>query len=252
MNEKVIELIRKLQAVQVSRGATPAEAARAAMHAQRLLEKHQLSLLDIEANTFDEDLTTEELPLPGQVRWNWFFDLANAVCYPLDCQYIISRRYDRQDRKRHLTLKFVGYDSDAKVARYLFTYLSRVLQAMADRDGRAADRRGAALVGYRKAFMSGAAAVIYERLMEQKLARQQESNSRALVLVKQPKVDEFFSNQFPDVEIFAAEDPADAAAVLDGRLAFKKVELDPALEEQEEREPQQLTAMAAAYAGGER
>lgn len=232
--QKIIELIQKLQAVQVERGASPAEAERAAMHVQRLLAQHQLSLLDVEAKTFDDDMGDEIVDLPGQVRQSWFFDLSFSVSKPFDCQSMIRREWNKEAAKIKLTLRFLGYDSDVKVARYLFTFLSRVLMQMADDAGRRAGRYGANLISFRKAFMQGAAGRILQRLMAEKRSREKASDSRALVLIKAPKVAEWVKEQSPMLETVEVPGSDDHEALEAGDKAAKEIELTPAVENDED------------------
>lgn len=233
--EDAIRLIVKLQEIRLERGSTPAEAERAAAHIRRLLEKHQLSLLDVDGKKYNEDLDTEVVDLPGQVQQTWFHDLGSAVSRPLDCEYLCNTRWDDATCKRRVTISFVGYLSDVKVARYLFGFLSRTLGEIAERDGRRAGRYGASLLSYRKQFLSAAARTIERRLWTEKQASQAaDPGCRALVTVKAPAVTKYFAEQFQKAKTIKTPKLTDAQAVADGIRAGKSVNIKQAVECQEE------------------
>lgn len=224
--EDVIRRIRKLLEMRVDRGCTPAEAARAAAHVERLLEEHQLSLFDVEARTFDEGITTERLPLEQRRTSQWVCDLAFAVAKPHDCEWFVNRRQE-WGRTTELTVCFVGHASDAAVARYLYAFLSRVLQEMADRDGRAAGRSGHGLIRFRTSYLMAAAAVVYRRLREERReVRAGSASSRALVEVKGQAVQAFVRRQYPDLKTVPRRQPdLDGEALAAGAEAARVVEL---------------------------
>src|SRR5437667_234535 len=57
--DEILEKIRRLFEIRVDRGATAGEAELAAAHAARLLQEYQLTMFDVRAETFDEQVVEE-------------------------------------------------------------------------------------------------------------------------------------------------------------------------------------------------
>jgi len=197
--ESVMDTLRRLSAMQVDRGCTPAEAARAAAHMARLLEKWQLSHFDIETNTYDEGVTEESADFDNKQVSNagvseWVFLLAGTLSYVHDCRYFF------RAAKTNIKITFVGHSSDAQVCQYLFLTLSRLLKEMGIRDGKVLKHSGSRLRKFLRQYLQSAVREVGLRLRaERDKAKQAEVQSRALVVVKANAVNEYWERQHPDM-----------------------------------------------------
>ena len=199
--EHVLSLIAKLQEIRVERGATPAEAETAALKISVLLERYQLSMLDVQQNVLHEGMLKEELEMDGYNLQTWWYALARAVSEPHDCSYISTKGNKERNLKAKMT--FCGYESDVKVANYLFVMLKRLLDDAADiatKNYYGESHRKS----FRTEFLVAAATRIGERLKQQRKESQQSqeqavaSSSCALVAIKQPAVKKFYEESFPN------------------------------------------------------
>lgn len=236
IDPRTLDLIRRLTEMRVDRGCTPAEAAAAAAHLARVLEKHQLSLFDVQKLTFAEDVVEEVRPVGGKVVPRWAHELAQAVSRPHDCEYFIRTAYDPQAGRRRSEAYFIGHRSDAAVAAYLYEVLSRTLLAMADREGRAQGRRHAGLIRFRSHYIIAAAWEVRQRIeAERRQARGEAAlASRALVVVKEKAVEEYVRACHPKLKVIDhAPVDYDTGAIVAGGRAGREVELKKGIEQAE-------------------
>lgn len=253
--ERIIRICRKLLDRTIERGCTPDEAAGAAEKAKELLERHQLTLLDVKAGKLNEDMTNQVMPT-GKKRSNpGESSLAFAVAKGCDCDLV--NGYDRVDGRVY---HFLGYQSDVEVAQHLFVYLRDGLVNMANAEGRRQNFRGAALVCWRNNFLFGAAGVIRKRLKERKAdeptawataetvitenepvaetdlmpspAPVTESQRYALVSVKQPAVQAFVKSIFPKLLFKSNRVRHNYSAVEAGRRAGQRIAIRRGLEKE--------------------
>lgn len=225
--EKALEQIQRLKEIRVDRGATPAEAATAAAVMTRLLEKWQLSMLDVESGSYGESIDEVTTEITGAKVNVWEYALAKAVALPLDCQYFTNMRAPEGCIRRQRVMVFVGHNSDCRLAQYLYQTLARTLMGMATRQGKEQGYKRGAFVTYKAEFIIAAASVIYTRLKEEKEQRMQASvSSRALVAVKGAPLTKYMEQHYPNLShTSTSRKSGGTQAQLDGMRAGKSVEL---------------------------
>lgn len=129
VDDKVLSKLKKLMNMTTERGCTPAEAAAAAAHVERILEEHQLSRFDVEGKKFDEEVVDEKAGVKlGRVVPAWSYAMASAVSKPHDATAIFVWSGEAY------TLHFVGHKSDVAVSSYLYVTLFPRLLRQADLD----------------------------------------------------------------------------------------------------------------------
>ncbi len=116
---RVLKILKRLLRVTLANGAAPAEAEVATAAARRLLDKHGLTIEQVELLRDDPSAVVEESVDSNYRRQpNWYTGLAAAIADGFDC-------------KSYGTLEgpvtFCGLASDCAVAAYLFRVLSREL-----------------------------------------------------------------------------------------------------------------------------
>ena len=175
----IIDKVRKLFAM-AKDASSPNEAAIAARQARALMDKHQLSELDLtvtEASQFGHEDFGETKTVP-----DWVSVLGLAVGRLNDCRSIIIRVGDRK------VIRFKGFLTDAVCAAEMMKYLQATAMRLAKSvDGRAERNT------YRRGFASGVRRQIDEILREREHIKT--SSGTALVVAKQALVTEQFGRQ---------------------------------------------------------
>lgn len=203
-NERRQRTIRIIQAMldrTVENGCTPAEAARAADKVKELLEKYQLSMVDIQQKKFNESLfrlninTAVKKQNPGDVN------LLDCICRSYNCKLIISRH------NGFIVYCVMGFESDVQVAKSVFLYTLENLNKKYLSEKKPDNIHG---IKYRNSYMFGATSIISERLQQgleerKKLASECETGNALVVLnalaeIKKPAVDKFVESQFPKLK----------------------------------------------------
>jgi len=183
-NDKILDRIRKLLAM-AGDTSSPNEAAIAAKRARALMDKHQVS--DVDLTTLDaSDMGSKVTNLKQKTNNLFTSVLSVAVATYNDCQV----RYVRSDRG-FLELKFEGMLVDAVCAYELFKYLRGQAYQQAERYHTGRKDRHA----YRVGFASGVAAQVRE-MMKEREAIKMETGSQtgtALVVCKQQLVKQHFA-----------------------------------------------------------
>lgn len=165
--EDVIRIVRKLLKKTTENGFTIGEAAWAAQRAQMLLEKYQLSMVDVASKTLNEDMVRKILDSGRSVRNPGECCLAQAIADGCDVELVVSHL-------PNYSYNFVGFTSDVEVACYLFESLRDGLTKRATSEGQDNNVRGPQLVRWRNNFLMGAASEIRRRLHQAKQERQRE------------------------------------------------------------------------------
>lgn len=191
----IIEKVRKLLAL--SRGvANEHEAARAAEKVRQLLERHNLSLLDVqERPQTDEEVVTVRLRTP-----TYQILLAQAAATLLDCEMIRIHDYiPARGRQRARTiaarLHFCGLPENARASALLFEYLRDQVDGLADRHPIALALGYAAKCSYKIGLASG----VEQRVERMKTVAVAESaSSKALVHVGSALARRHIEKKYPD------------------------------------------------------
>lgn len=202
----LLDTIKKLLDKQVTKGATPAEAASAAAMAAKLCAKHGLSMLEVEKHKLKEsgfgcvkeshESFYKELPA-------WARLLCGEVARAFDCTLFYDwmpvgqfDAYGRTGFKR--LIHFMGVEVDAVIARYLYVRLENELYEMATEAAKKSGYRGAQVTRYRNNFIQAAAMEIGKRLRDLRAElKRTEPKFGAMILVKQDLVKTFYDEQFP-------------------------------------------------------
>ena len=183
-NDKILDRIRKLLAM-AGDTSSPNEAAIAAKRARALMDKHQVS--DVDLTTLDASDMGSKVSNMGQKTNNLFTSvLSVAVATYNDCQV----RYVRSDRG-FLELKFEGMLVDAVCAYELFKYLRAQAYQQAERYHTGRKDRHA----YRVGFSSGVAAQVKGMMKERDQIKMEvgSQSGTALVVCKQQLVAQHFN-----------------------------------------------------------
>src|SRR5471030_2191640 len=131
--DKLLRRIRKLMALG-TRNSNAHEAARALRLAQQLMQRHNLSEMDVTLSDISEteclQVYTDAVSIPG-----WLNALAAVVCMATGCRcwfswYNTASRTGQSRRRR--SLHFYGLNERPEVALYVFTVLSRQLRDATD------------------------------------------------------------------------------------------------------------------------
>lgn len=246
--ERAIRIIKGLMEKRVERGSTPSEAAASVSKIQELLERYQISMLDVEKQELKDDMIRHNYDT-GRQRINpGEQSLASAVAAGYDCKLVIEPGSSYYNTNAKYV--FLGYQTDVEIAQYCFTYLLRVLTTMANNSGASNGAFKQKLVRYRNNFLMGAAGVIRQRMLADKEARNnpvtpdtaslanvptvKPNTGAALTLIKKPKVEEFVKTQYnrlvnrPESKV-----RYNANALEEGRKAGRVVELRKAIETEE-------------------
>ena len=88
-NERLMDKIRKLFALANCEGATENEAATALRMANKLLDKHSISTIDL---ADEREVSITFLPLKG--RQQWMRTIINGVARLYDCRYFMDMNWD--------------------------------------------------------------------------------------------------------------------------------------------------------------
>lgn len=190
--EKILEIAAKLLNVSEQRGATSNEALVAMETLQKMLQKHGLSMLEIEKHKLKEQgfgIVKEE---QGSVYSNipdYMLYLAQVVAKGFDCRMIHGRRAGKG------LYIFVGTEMDAALALYLFNRTSDELYEWASKDAKERRLQGAQIAQFRKCFIAAAAQVIGDRLEAAKVKNVSEnSNVGTMIVLKRDLVGEWINN----------------------------------------------------------
>jgi Protein of unknown function (DUF2786) len=223
-NDRTIDLIRKLREVRFDRGATPAEAEAAAAHVQRLLQTHNLTLVDVDAKRFDEKIQVESRDRRQRRLDEWVVRLASEIALGVDCRTFFGRIYC-SGLFFGYQVAFIGHKSDAAVAGFLWDSLSNLLWELGTSSGRTRGESRAGLIQYRNTFICAAAGEIGRRLRKEKeAAMPDQKTGMALIHIKSAAIKEFIER---DSELSQSTNmrPSSAefryAAVQEGREAGK-------------------------------
>jgi len=182
--EEIIRRAQKLTAFNEA-NATPQEVANAAAALKKLMEKHQLSMMDVAAGITSEKVGREEID-GGYTKKTWQSVLVNSIAKGLDCSVI--SYYDVRDAKgvakKTVTYWVFGVESDLVFARYLYDVLSKKFYDMGTEYCKEEGYSGAMLISARATFIISAARAVRDRLIQQRGTPEETSLTNALVVCK--------------------------------------------------------------------
>ncbi len=207
MSEKIIDKVRKLLALSTS--SNEHEAALAAQRATEMLLKHNLSLADLEVKK--SPYTWHDTPFEQS---GWKRSLIYGIAKYNLCDTILS--------KGGKSLHIVGKQHNIEVVLYLYAYLGREIDRLADL-GYKSTLTNNTIRRWKTAFREGAVYEVVERLKD---AHQGADNGcRALVVVNTKELDEEMRKRFKNARTVSRHIRADAAAYASGQTAGRSIPL---------------------------
>lgn len=234
---KVLEKVKKLlRLADISRGATPAEAATAAAKAQALLLEHNLCIEDVgdlHKDEKPEEIGREIFGLDATYQTaTWHSRLMYRIARPLLCRSVY---YLAEQR-----VSLIGKPSNVAVVKYLYGYLYRQIEAMAveyqdnwrkktrERDGCVSPNDSARA---KKDFCFGCVDIVGDRLDEQYTKTSTSTNnSRALVVVSDKALQKAVEKYHPKTTKQKENRQHDMTSRLAGRIAGATISLRAGLD----------------------
>jgi hypothetical protein len=144
MNEKVIEKIKKLLNTANDKGATENEAMIAALKAQELMAKYDISITDVEDDDNSDEIVTEEYETGTGNKWKYILSeiVANNFC----CKtYNINKT----------RIVFYGYKRHSVIAKDVFKMLYETGNRLAMRYYQRRKNNGEDTKGFKNQFLLG-------------------------------------------------------------------------------------------------
>lgn len=218
---KVIDKIKKLLAMAADT-SSPNEALIAAKRARSLMDKYQLTKLDIEKQTGDQFLESQGESITSK-RLRWVLILQRAAANLNDCVAAVTHA----PRVKYL---FRGFKSDAVVAKLTFDYLIEAC----NRQCVQSQVKG---ISEKNFFRLGFADAISRRALDIKSEREQtfvNSSGTALVPLKESMIESHFGKLKP-MKSAPRREPSfqEVRSYLKGEVAGNKVSLERQIEGEE-------------------
>ena len=192
MND-IINKIKNLLNKTTENGCTVEEAASAIALAQKLISRHNLSMMDIE--TAEEEVIANFGAVPGsegQRISTWKSALANVLANNNSCRVYIHSFRD-MNRGLHQQINIIGRDSDVQIVNYMFHYISREIERMCKIAIVVNNGEGKT---WTNNFKIGAVSAIDEKLKQVKTEVRSEAVGTALIRLDQrDKAVELFMNK---------------------------------------------------------
>ena len=185
-DNKILERIRALLAMggDVS---SEHEAAIALKRARALMDKHQVTLSDIE-NISDDSFGSSYFETDASKQKKWVTSLAINVAKLNDC---IASINSRSNRRAPVTYVFKGFAEDAKICDFMLIYLVDTCNRLYNRDKAKLGLSGMSDKNdYLHGLVSGLSIKMEEMIRERREERA--SDGRSLVLVKKAMVEQEF------------------------------------------------------------
>ena len=122
LDPEIIKKIQKLHAMSTSTHL--GEADNASKMRDRLLEKYEITLDDLDSfQTKDTKLTEDVMEMTGRKKMTILFDVVLGI---LKKHFFVEVVYHNDT---HLRISLIGNKSDVEIAKYIFTYLCRKFEA---------------------------------------------------------------------------------------------------------------------------
>jgi len=236
----ILEKIAKLFALAEGRGATPAEAATAAAHAQRMLEKYKLSRAEVDELDAEEPVEGNSEMFSDTKVPRWVLILSDNVARANDCRIYIGGKWVKTGnplrplRSVGKRIVIVGRKSDSEIARYMFVYLHREIERLAQealKSGLVSGRTGGS------EFRIGAAMEVGARILAAKREERAQATTTAIVRVNQQEAEvESFMDKLDLKSTSMSCGRNDETARTHGRVAGSTIEVRPGVGGREARE----------------
>lgn len=228
-NTKLIEKLAKVLALCDS--PSEGEAAAAAAHLARLLEKHNLTVAELEANGQNAAAIIEKrVPLSKGAPSEWRTHLALDLAETYFCQVMLG---STDQSKRKTALFFIGRADNVAALNAVYEFLVNELCRLSRESRREyLDTWGESVNPnqWQASFGVGAVARIGQRLEAERNARRPET--QALVVQRDREAREYIDEQYPDVdhrEVNATAGHPDA--LREGARVGNEINLKPLVDE---------------------
>ena len=188
-DSKILERIRALLAMggDVS---SEHEAAIALKRARSLMDKHQVTLADID--DIDDDSFGSSYFETGSAKQKiWVSSLSIKIAKLNDC---IASIKSRTNKRAPVTYVFKGFAEDAKICDFMLIYLVDTCNRLYNRDKA---KLGLSGISDKNDYLHGLVAGLSEKMqaMIDERVSQQASDGRSLVLVKKAMVEQQFGEE---------------------------------------------------------
>lgn len=189
------DIIRKVKKLFKLAGGTSykEEAASAMEKARQLLAEYNLSMDEVTVEDEGQKPTTEQA---FGIAGAWQESLLRVICNWTNCSPFQSFGYERGGRGK-TTLKFVGMPAEIEICKYTYEAVYsqikklRKTKSRKEREARRANGESSADSGSHY-YLEGYTMGIIDHLRERLKKRvEEEETGRALVLVRNPKIDEW-------------------------------------------------------------
>lgn len=227
---RILEKVVKCFALANDKGATEQEAASAAAMAQSLLEKYNLSQVDVKNLKKEEAI--KAYYLFAQSRWQgWEVIFFASLAQSFDCFPYIHT----SGGKKNLTV--VGFKVDVEVFKYTFEFLRKTIFDLGTKDLFFAKERGVVRTkqqsyDYKFSFCSGCSSRITEIIKESRLQRfSVDVKTRDLVVVRNNEVTKWVDDNLSLKGARSVNLGGSSYAKLRGRQAAEGIQLRPAIKE---------------------
>lgn len=224
---KILELAARLMNVTTERGASPTEAAVAMETLRSMLDKYQLSMLDVSAAERKKGWKVQEE--------HFYSDYENLPSYYKHLVHLISTSFDvklvfgkeQHKGKRRQKIYFFGQELDCVVSSYLYHRTADELWNWSARDAKASACRCDS--NFRANYIFAAAEQIGKRLRESREKEKVVVGSKvgALMVIKQEMIRDFISERFPQgLQKGRGYSISSGAGTLEGRERGSKMDLN--------------------------
>lgn len=230
-NHNIIERIQKLLSLSKN-NANPNEAANAAALADKLINRHQLSMAEIQATSHEQiPVGKHNTPIYSSCRRTaWKAHLASSLARHYDCALYISYGYEGKNKTSNYTL--VGRNEDCEIAIFMFNWITNEIERLAKKNASGLGHN------YSQTYCEGAGVGIIEKLRSEKenlrTEARAEGKGSALVLLDNKaieaarKLDQLCPNLRRTAELSGASNK-NAMAFSSGREAGKSMNIGKGL-----------------------
>jgi hypothetical protein len=204
--EEIITRIMKLMELgNEEKNSNPHEREAASRKAAQLMAEYALDFADLRVDKGkNEPFVTIEVHGSEDHKIDFESSLAGCIARAFDCKII------NTNRNGYWQLIFVGTKHDLEIAVYFFKFLRRTMYAMANKNvtpqtiNPSYSRRSStklALRDARRNYCFGLVTTVGERMKDLYEKREEfiPADSRALMVVKNEGLDNFFHQQFPSI-----------------------------------------------------
>lgn len=174
MDEKIIERIRKCLALSLNNPSIE-EAESAALTAQKLMAKHNVTLVDLESGAPEEEEKIEIVREEVGTGKTWKYRLGTIVAQNFRCKTF---SYGKE------SIAFYGYSTDAEAAKEVFCFLFQMGHKLAKTTARKRIHATGTCVGVYNSYVIGFMDGVKSKL---------DAQCKALLIVMAPAVSEGYA-----------------------------------------------------------